>query len=113
MSVHYRFLAAALLVAALVTGCGPDKSTPGPQSDGGTSLEDAGTTDAGTTDAGTPPPPPPVEPDGGPVPPVPGSHSPDNATIDTDCDGLTDAEEWGNVYPGGLRTNPGVRDSDG
>jgi hypothetical protein len=44
---------------------------------------------------------------------VPGPREPSNARIDSDCDGLTDAEEWGNVYPGNLKTDPGRRDTDG
>jgi hypothetical protein len=36
-----------------------------------------------------------------------------NDQKDTDCDGLTDAEEFGNVYAGGGRTNPANPDSDG
>jgi hypothetical protein len=47
------------------------------------------------------------------VVPVPGSRNPTNATIDSDCDGLTDQEEWGNIYPGSQRTEPGRRDTDG
>lgn len=36
-----------------------------------------------------------------------------NDKKDTDCDGLSDAEEFGNVYPGGARTDPANADSDG
>ncbi len=38
---------------------------------------------------------------------------PNNATKDTDCDGLTDAEEFSTIYPGGLKTDPGIADTDG
>jgi Bacterial TSP3 repeat len=36
-----------------------------------------------------------------------------NSRKDSDCDGLTDAEEFGNTYPGGARTNPANPDTDG
>ncbi len=36
-----------------------------------------------------------------------------NAAKDSDCDGLSDAEEFGNTYPGGKRTDPANADSDG
>lgn len=107
MSVHSRFLAAALFVAAVVAGCGPDKAGPetGPISGGGGQTEEPHT-------GGEPPapPPPPVD---DPFPAPPGPSNPDNPRIDSDCDGLTDAEEWGNVHPGGLRTDPDRWDSDG
>jgi len=38
---------------------------------------------------------------------------PNNPTKDTDCDGLTDAEEFSTIYPGGLKTDPGIADTDG
>jgi hypothetical protein len=37
----------------------------------------------------------------------------DNAFRDTDCDGLSDAEEYATVYGSGLRTDPCNADSDG
>lgn len=40
-------------------------------------------------------------------------NDPANALKDSDCDGLNDAEEFGNVYPGGKRTNPANPDTDG
>jgi hypothetical protein len=113
MNIRSRFLAASLLVTALLTGCpGPVDPDPDPADagqnqspDGGEGTEpDGGTTPTdGGTDAGT-------DPD---VVPVPGPRDPTNATIDSDCDGLTDAEEWGNLYPGNLKTDPGRRDTDG
>ncbi len=33
-------------------------------------------------------------------------NDPLNATRDSDCDGLNDAEEFGNTYPGGKPTQP-------
>lgn len=118
MSAHSRFLAAALLVAALVTGCncgggtdplpdgGPNPTTDG--GDGGTDGGGDGGADGG--DGGQDLPPPlPEDPFGDP----PGPKNPTNADIDTDCDGLSDKEEYGNVYPGGLRTDPSKWDTDG
>ena len=43
----------------------------------------------------------------------PDPNNPDNTVIDSDCDGLSDADEFGTVYPGGARTDPNNRDSDG
>ena len=72
MSVHSRFLAAALLVAAFLTGCPgtdpgsdptPDAGQNPPSNDGGTDP-DAGTPDSGTPDSGT---------DGGNTDPDPGA----------------------------------------
>ncbi|MBK7858687.1 MAG: VWA domain-containing protein [Archangiaceae bacterium] len=37
----------------------------------------------------------------------------DNDKKDSDCDGLSDAEEFGNIYPGGARTDPANPDTDG
>jgi hypothetical protein len=110
MRPQSRFLAAALLVATLVSGCGESPVDPDPQPGGG------GPTEPGGNPPPPPPPPPPPElpttedPFGDP--PGPGA-GPRNATIDTDCDGLTDEEEWGTVYTGGLKTDPGRWDTDG
>ena len=38
---------------------------------------------------------------------------PKNAMKDSDCDGLSDEEEFSIVYPGGRRTDPGNPDTDG
>jgi hypothetical protein len=39
--------------------------------------------------------------------------NPDNASKDSDCDGLSDAEEFATVYAGGGKTRAGHPDSDG
>ncbi len=53
-------------------------------------------------------------PDGGSPEPAPADiNDPNNPTKDTDCDGLTDAEEFSTVYPGGLKTHPDIADTDG
>ncbi|MCC7385646.1 MAG: hypothetical protein IT384_27605 [Deltaproteobacteria bacterium] len=40
-------------------------------------------------------------------------NNPNNDRTDTDCDGLSDAYEFGTLYPGGGRTDPNNPDSDG
>jgi len=113
MRVSPRLLVAALLATALATACNPvDPPTENPsQTDGGSD----GGPDTQQPDAGQ-------DPDGGPVEPPttehpfdppPGPRSPNNTKIDTDCDGLSDAEEWGNVYTGNQQTNPDMWDTDG
>ncbi len=115
MNSFTRLFAAACLMAAMLSGCDCGGTPPPPKPDAGvdsgtTTPEDDAGTDAGTDagwDAGS------QNPDTEPVP-VPGpTNNPGNSTIDSDCDGLTDADEYGNVYPGNLRTNAAVRDSDG
>jgi len=60
--------------------------------------------------------------DGGPLPGTDAApadvgatnpNNPNNATTDTDCDGLSDAYEFATVYPDGMRTDPGNADTDG
>jgi hypothetical protein len=57
------------------------------------------------------------EGEGDPQPPTepirePDAGDPDNATLDSDCDGLTDLEEFANTFAGGERTDPADYDSD-
>ncbi|WNG14319.1 adventurous gliding motility lipoprotein CglD [Cystobacter fuscus] len=107
MRAPKRLLAAALV--AFLAGCpqppdieDPDSGTPGTQDDGGTpSTDDAG------TDGGI------EQPTDDPFEKPPGPRAPNNKTIDTDCDGLSDAEEWGNIYTGDKRTDPDMWDTDG
>ncbi|AGC42360.1 putative lipoprotein [Myxococcus stipitatus DSM 14675] len=104
-----RLIACVLMSASLLVGCGgsdPDDPKPQVTEDGGS---DAGS-DAGhdEEDAGIDPDP---DPDPGKVPTD--IEDPDNRNKDSDCDGLTDAEEFANVYPNGLKTDPGLRDTDG
>lgn len=101
----FRLCMAASLLVAVVSGCACPTSVTIPGVDAGT--EDAGGGggggtdggDGGTTDAGTPII---VNPD-----------DPQNPVKDSDCDGLTDAEEFGTVYAGNKRTDPAVADTDG
>ncbi|MBL8924057.1 MAG: VWA domain-containing protein [Myxococcaceae bacterium] len=102
-----QVLAAVLLVSACDCGTKPpangdggaggasgggDTTMGGGAAGGGFTTAGGGTDDAGVI----------VDP-----------NDPDNDRKDTDCDGLSDAEEFGNLYPGGARTNPANPDTDG
>lgn len=125
-SVLMRFCTAALLSMALLSGCGGDDDPPPnpPTTDGGTNPgngdggSNPGDGDGGSNpgDGGNQPEVPPIVedpvPDPGPVQTDP--NNPNNAFIDSDCDGLSDAEEYAIVYgPDKLKTDPGLRDTDG
>jgi hypothetical protein len=70
--------------------------------DGGDGDGDGGTSpDGGTVD-------PPTEPIRDPNP-----DDPNNANLDSDCDGLSDLEEYTNTFAGGRKTNPANYDTDG
>lgn len=97
--VRLSILSLALLVSA---SCGSDPVGP-PKTDG-LVAHDGPVTD------GLPQPDLPSKPDGK-LPPSP--HDPNNAKKDTDCDGLSDAEEYSRVYANGKSTDPGNPDSDG
>ncbi len=103
------WIAASLLAAALASGCNcapdatvsvdggadnPDSGQDNPHPDAG-NPDDAGTTDAGPTIVPTDP------------------YDPNNPNKDSDCDGLTDAEEFANTFAGGKKTDPGLADTDG
>ncbi|RKH72985.1 adventurous gliding motility lipoprotein CglD [Corallococcus aberystwythensis] len=110
-----RLFSGTLLAATLMAGCGgtdpePDAGTePNPPTDAGPdSGTDAGFDAGYVEDAGVIIDP---DPDPGQVPTNPYDSA--NATKDSDCDGLTDQEEYSTVYTGGLKTNPGLRDTDG
>ncbi len=117
-SVWMRFCTAALLSVALLSGCGGDDPPidENPTADGGPT-----TGDGGETDGGTDPVTPVTEDPGVVVDPVPdpgqvptNPNGGNNAQLDSDCDGLTDAEEFASVYgPQKLKTDPGLRDTDG
>lgn len=107
MKSYASWILAALVGAAVISGCdcantivvpgdaGEDSGViiiPNPPADGG---QDAG------------------EPDAGPAVIPTDPLDPNNANKDSDCDGLTDAEEFASVYPGGKKTDPGIADSDG
>ncbi|XXF79059.1 adventurous gliding motility lipoprotein CglD [Myxococcaceae bacterium GXIMD 01537] len=120
-SLFLRWSAATLLSVALLTGCpggnDPEPIDP-PGVDGGQDGGDDGgtnnTDDGGTIDPTKEDPvitPDPV-PDPGPVPTD--QNNPNNATLDSDCDGLTDDEEFTSVYGvEKLKTDPSKRDTDG
>ncbi len=50
---------------------------------------------------------------GGSTSTVSNPFDPTNASKDTDCDGLSDQDEFSTVFPGGLKTNPDKADTDG
>lgn len=82
---------------------GPDQGDGGP-SDGGPQGDGGGNTRDGGVPGG----------DGGAG--VDGSANPtnpDNRMLDSDCDGLSDAEEFSRVYGNGQRTDPNNPDTDG
>ncbi|MCK6550443.1 hypothetical protein L6R52_31690 [Myxococcota bacterium] len=81
------------------TGVAPD----------GTVVVDTGVPDDGGVDVDTGVPPN----DGGPAPDAAANpNNPQNPALDTDCDGLSDAEEFSAVYPNGSKTDPNDADSD-
>ncbi|ATB35859.1 hypothetical protein CYFUS_001273 [Cystobacter fuscus] len=109
MRAPKRLLAAALV--AFLAGCPQPPTTepdPDPTGDGGTSDGGPTTPDDGGTDGGDV-----QQPTDDPFEKPPGPLNPTNKTIDTDCDGLSDAEEWGNIYAGDKRTDPDKWDTDG
>lgn len=87
----------------------PDGGGSGQPDGGGSGQPDggSGTADGGTQlpDGGS------GQPDGGSGGPNPGD--PNNATKDTDCDGLSDQVEFQTDRGNGLKTNPGLADTDG
>jgi hypothetical protein len=119
MRASPRMLAAAL--AAFVIGCDEGAgSNPDPLHPPGSECTDPNDpacvgpercTDPSDPRCAPPEPPEPVPPEP-PYGPPPGPRSPTNTKLDSDCDGLTDAEEWGNVYAVDARTNAGDWDSD-
>ncbi|MEW5854269.1 MAG: hypothetical protein AB2A00_36180 [Myxococcota bacterium] len=84
----------ALWLAVWLAGC----PTPSSSDAGGGDVVDAGT--VGTPDAST-------------VVDQPDPTRADNDRRDSDCDGLSDAQEYGTVWAGGARTDPGNPDTDG
>lgn len=117
-------LCSALFFAVLAPGCGNDTPGGGGGKDGAANdvgmLDGNGNADANPFDSGS------ADTGGGPVdtgvgmdalsPPSdagPDPRNPDNATIDSDCDGLSDAYEFSTVYPGGMKTSPSNPDTDG
>ena len=96
----------ALSIVLPLSACG-DGCAPTPPGDGGPSPTGDGGVDGdggvAIADAG-----PPREPIREPDP-----TNPDNPRLDSDCDGISDAEEFTATYAGGARTDPANWDSDG
>ncbi len=82
-----RLFHAALLASVLVTAAACGGTEP--------------------TDPGDP------QPDAGPTPLPTDPNDPNNANKDTDCDGLSDKVEFETDRGNGLKTNPGLADTDG
>jgi len=108
-----RWIVAIVAALAVMAGCGEDPSSPeggagaggipaggSGGGEGGSGGGTGGTGGAGGTG-------------GMPQRPEPKPTDPENWTRDTDCDGLTDAEEFGTVFPGGKTTSPTKPDTDG
>ncbi len=102
------WIAASFLAAALASGCNCDPNTATVNGDGGSNadsgheqnpdggdLTDGGPGDGGSTVVPTDP------------------LDPENPNKDSDCDGLSDAEEFASTYAGGAKTDPGIADTDG
>jgi hypothetical protein len=89
------------LIGLVLGGCGGGSAVPVPG--------DGQVVDVSTPD-GPPLPDLPPKPDGKPTANI---HDPNNPTKDTDCDGLSDAEEFSRVYADGKSTDPDNPDTDG
>ncbi|QRK08863.1 thrombospondin [Archangium violaceum] len=88
-----------------------DAGTNEPEPDGGSEVPDGGSEvpDGGSEvpDGGS------EVPDGGTTPLPPDPSDPNNATKDTDCDGLSDKVEFETDRGNGKHTDPGLADTDG
>ncbi len=102
---QFRGWALVVLCAAVLSGCSCDPADPEPVEDGGVDSGVLPNTDGGgdPEDAGH---------DAG-LPIVVDPFDPENPIKDSDCDGLTDAEEFATTYAGGLKTDPANWDTDG
>lgn len=103
----FASLAAALVFAGCDCGTPPvtpdvDGGTGGGAATGGSGGAGGGTATGGSGGGST-------GTGGGMANPL----DPNNANKDTDCDGLSDEDEFGGIYAGGLRTDPNVADTDG
>lgn len=86
----------ASLLLCLVLGCGAADTQPPPSA-----SPDAGRTDVGDAQTGTE------------TATSASIHRTDNHQRDTDCDGLTDREEFSTRWASGARTDPNRADTDG
>ncbi len=110
-----RVLRLALVACVALAACGTDD--PGGALDGGaadaTPIEDAGHAGADASPGADARPDDAAGADTGPADVGAQPDNPDNERRDTDCDGLSDAEEFGTVWPSGATTDPNDPDSDG
>ncbi len=113
--LHPVLLVASMALLPFSFACNCD-GAPGATDDGGAGIDgggDGGAPDGGSTDAGRHDGGPSDGGDGGSGRPAPNPNNPNNSNLDTDCDGLSDAEEFADTYAGGLKTDPANPDSDG
>ncbi len=109
MSPNKLVVLSALLFAASLPACNCGGNPPGTVDSGVTPKNDSGNPGGddggggGGNDGGAG--------DGGVVPTDP--YDPNNTMKDSDCDGLTDQEEFASIYAGGKKTDPGRADTDG
>ena len=102
-----------------VVGVGADSGSPGPTPN--PPPPDAKDAGAGPrADGGMPPDTDGARPDAGTETGVPAepireadANRTNNEDLDSDCDAISDADEFGDIWPGGQYTNPEERDSDG
>jgi hypothetical protein len=99
----FVLLIVTLGLVAACDGCGAPPSTGAGEGEGEGQGEGEGEGEPVGEGEGEPEPPPLDPPD---------PEDPDNANVDNDCDGLSDADEFSRIWPGGGRLDPGTRDSD-
>ncbi|MGQ0507445.1 MAG: adventurous gliding motility lipoprotein CglD [Myxococcaceae bacterium] len=99
----------SLAFAASLSACNCGGTPPDNQDqDSGTNTDTDGGPSGGGSDGGDD-----AGTDGGTVVVPTDPFDPANGAKDSDCDGLTDQEEYVAVYAGGRKTLPGVSDTDG
>ncbi len=101
---------ASLFVTASLSACNCGGNPPGKEDSGVTPEQDSGSNpngDGGNGDGGNP------NSDAGQVVFPTDPTDPTNVAKDSDCDGLTDQEEFANIFAGGKKTDPGRADTDG
>jgi len=93
-----RRLALGLLAAVIACSADPPGGDGGLDAATVSGIDGAvGTPDAAPIDTGV----------------APNPHNPSNDTRDSDCDGLSDEEEFSTIWPGNLKTDPAKADTDG
>ncbi|MEO1232957.1 MAG: VWA domain-containing protein, partial [Myxococcota bacterium] len=109
------------MLVVVVAACSDASSPPGPMDLAPDAGADVGSDAQVGADGGGAGPDGSVDPDGGGAGPDGSVGSdggadalnPGNRMLDTDCDGLSDQEEFATIYADGSRTNPNLADTDG